>query len=182
MKEFHVIWYLLIGLRIWLLSEKVYFLILGFNGYWNPVKQYQTQTQTDKICVSVPINFPWTVSFSHLFLLAADWSTGAQCSPLIGHRASPQPWLSVRTDIMMAAWVNIKMLAPIIIKYHFLFSFTHFVVLIASLCLMQTFTLRNKERARNAEVAEERESAGIFYHFQLETVLVDFWLHLGPRE
>ena len=100
-------------------------------------------------------------------------------------QSQPPALMCVRADIMMAAWVNIKMLAPIIIKYHFLFSFTHFVVLIASLCLMQTFTLRNKERARNAEVAEERERVlgyFIIFSWKLFWLIFDYIWDRGNKE
>lgn len=97
----------------------------------------------------------------------------------------PRPDSVSGPDIVMAAWVNIKMLAPIIIKYHFLFSFTHFVVLIASLCLMQTFTLRNKERARNAEVAGEWERVPgyfIIFSWKLFWLIFDYIWDRGNRE
>ena len=154
--------------------------MFGFNGYteilWNTTIP-NTNTNWQNLCVSAnqfSLNCQVFSLVSPVLWLVDWWIMQAS------HWSLSQLWQCVGPDTLIAAWVNIKMLAPIIIKYHFLFSFTHFVVLIASLCLMQTFTLRNKERARNAEVAGESER--VFYHFQLETVLVDFWLHLGPGE
>ena len=174
MKEFHVIWYLLIGLRRICMTPQRKYIFFGFyvltdtEILWNNTKHKHKLTKFVCQCQSI---FPELSVFLPYF----SWSLIGQLVDNAALSLATEPALT-----MCRAWH----LDSCLIKYHFLLSFTHFVVLIASLCLMQTFTLRNKERARNAEVAGEwvRESAGIFYHFQLETVLVDFWLHLGPRE
>ena len=170
-------------------SEKVYFfgfyVLTDTEILWNNTKHKHKLTKFVCQCQSI---FPELSVFSHLFLPPPDWLASAQCSPLIGPCPAPSPDSVSGPDILMAAWVNIKMLAPIIIKYHFLLSFTHFVVLIASLCLMQTFTLRNKERGKKCRGREkERERVRgwgyfIIFSWKLFWLIFDYIWDRGNKE
>ena len=166
--------------------------MFGFNGYteilWNTTIP-NTNTNWQNLCVSAN-QFSLNCQFFSLVSpgpwLVDWWIMQASHWPL------SQLWQCVGPDTLIAAWVNIKMLAPIIIKYHFLLSFTHFVVLIASLCLMQTFTLRNKERGkkcRGRERERERESERvrgwgyfIIFSWKLFWLIFDYIWDRGNKE
>ena len=178
MTQCPVIWYLLIGLILWIPSLHFMLQLFFFNRYHCEINETHKHKLTKCVCQCQSI-FPelsvFLGCFSQPYLHDAALSL-AKNVPLLS-----ELWQAEWLDIIMSGLVNIKMLASIIIKYHFLLSFTHFVVLIASHALMQTFRHRNKGQARSVEPVLVLV-LWIVYHFQLETVLVDFWLHLGPRE
>ena len=101
-------------------------------------------------------------------------------------QSQPPALMCVRADIMMAAWVNIKMLAPIIIKYHFLFSFTQFVVLIAShhfvSCKPSHSGTKSEQEMRRSPRRERVLGYFIIFSWKLFWLIFDYIWDRGNKE